>query len=195
MLPARIFCSIILAVFLMATSASARVTAQETVNYGQQILPIDCVYEVVDTGTQTLRYLTPETCPTDPNTPVTEEPQPSAATDAPATTPIIRPADSSSPRQTTQQTGPPGKPNAPADQHAELDPPNQQSNPSFAEMVDYVIKRYDIIILVVILSYLLVMLSGKHKKQTKPKPKTKPKRTKAKSTHKNHKSKKRTRGK
>lgn len=53
----------------MNMSASA-----ESTQFKQKILPIDCVYEVVDAGTQRLRYLTPATCPVDPGPPVVTEP-------------------------------------------------------------------------------------------------------------------------
>jgi hypothetical protein len=48
----------------------SNVTLAETTNFKQQILPIDCIYEVVDVGSQKLRYITPETCPIDPGPPV-----------------------------------------------------------------------------------------------------------------------------
>ena len=52
----------------------SNVAIAENTTYKQQILPIDCVYEVIDVGTQKLRYLTPETCPIDPGPPVITEP-------------------------------------------------------------------------------------------------------------------------
>ena len=56
---------LILALLFFSNIASA-----ETTNLKQQILPIDCIYEVVDVGSQKLRYITPETCPIDPGPPV-----------------------------------------------------------------------------------------------------------------------------
>lgn len=58
---------------LLVLTANTVVKAENT-SYKQQILPIDCVYEVIDVGTQKLRYLTPETCPIDPGPPVITEP-------------------------------------------------------------------------------------------------------------------------
>lgn len=55
--------------FLGTASAYA-----ETTTLRQQILPIDCIYEVIDVGTQKLRYLTPETCPIDPGPPTVTDP-------------------------------------------------------------------------------------------------------------------------
>ena len=40
-------------------------TQAEQTNLKVRILPIDCLFEVIDVGTQQLRYLTPETCPID----------------------------------------------------------------------------------------------------------------------------------
>lgn len=54
-------------------SIAVPVCAEESV-FKQQILPIDCLYEVVDVGTQKLRYLTPDTCPIDPGPPIITEP-------------------------------------------------------------------------------------------------------------------------
>ena len=50
------------------------VVGAETTNFRQQILPIACIYEVIDVGTQQLRYITPDTCPVDPGPPVVTEP-------------------------------------------------------------------------------------------------------------------------
>lgn len=60
--------------FFVITLSITSIASAEQTNYKQQILPIDCVYEVIDVGTQKLRYLTPETCPVDPGPPVITEP-------------------------------------------------------------------------------------------------------------------------
>jgi hypothetical protein len=64
--------SFLLLLFLMLTVHSF--ASAESTSYKQQILPIDCIFEVIDVGTQKLRYLTPETCPVDPGPPVITEP-------------------------------------------------------------------------------------------------------------------------
>lgn len=74
---------IILLALLIPTSG---VVYAENTTYKQQILPIDCIYEVIDVGTQKLRYLTPETCPIDPGPPVVTEPSGGGET-TPQTTP------------------------------------------------------------------------------------------------------------
>lgn len=67
------------------------VSIAETTTFKQQILPIDCVYEVIDVGTQKLRYITPESCPIDPGPPIVTEPP---------TTPVT-PVSPAQPTQTT----------------------------------------------------------------------------------------------
>lgn len=75
-------------IFLLVITASTAALA-ETTTFKQQILPINCVYEVVDTGTQQLRYVTPDTCPIDPGPPVVTEPaSPSSTVIAAPTTNI-----------------------------------------------------------------------------------------------------------
>lgn len=70
---------VIMSAFLLYGS----VAVAETTNFRQQVLPIDCVYEVVNVGTQQLRYITPETCPIDPGPPVVTEPvEPQIVTDS-----------------------------------------------------------------------------------------------------------------
>jgi hypothetical protein len=59
----------IIATFVFIVLFGAVAHAEQT-RFKQQILPIDCVYEIIDVGTQTLRYLTPDTCPVDPGPPV-----------------------------------------------------------------------------------------------------------------------------
>lgn len=49
---------------LLIIFSSPFVRAEQT-NLKVRILPIDCLFEVIDVGTQQLRYLTPETCPID----------------------------------------------------------------------------------------------------------------------------------
>lgn len=68
---------------LLLVLTANNVARAENTTYKQQILPIDCVYEVIDVGTQKLRYLTPETCPIDPGPPVITEP----SGETPETTP------------------------------------------------------------------------------------------------------------
>lgn len=63
-----------LAIFITLFISTTGIVSAEQTTYKQQILPIDCVYEVIDVGTQKLRYLTPETCPVDPGPPVITEP-------------------------------------------------------------------------------------------------------------------------
>lgn len=63
--------AIIIIVSLFMTSS---LVFAETTTFKQQILPIDCIYEVIDVGTQKLRYITPETCPIDPGPPIVTEP-------------------------------------------------------------------------------------------------------------------------
>ena len=46
----------------------------ESVKYKVRILPKDCIFEVIDIGTQELRFLTPETCPKDPIETIIEPP-------------------------------------------------------------------------------------------------------------------------
>jgi hypothetical protein len=65
---------VVLTLFLLPILTINTIAYAETTSYKQQILPIDCVYEVIDVGTQKLRYLTPETCPVDPGPPVITEP-------------------------------------------------------------------------------------------------------------------------
>jgi hypothetical protein len=69
--------------FLISLVPLSSVAIAENTTYKQQILPIDCIYEVIDVGTQKLRYLTPETCPIDPGPPVITEP----SVNVPANTP------------------------------------------------------------------------------------------------------------
>ena len=59
---------------LIIFSLSGTTVHAETTLFRQQILPIDCIYEVIDVGTQQLRYITPATCPVDPGPPVITEP-------------------------------------------------------------------------------------------------------------------------
>ena len=64
---------VLLLLFALLLAGTSTALAEVT-QFKQQILPIDCVYEVIDVGTQKLRYLTPETCPVDPGPPVVTEP-------------------------------------------------------------------------------------------------------------------------
>lgn len=66
-----IFTIFLLTCFLSVISQSVYA---ETFNSKLRILPIDCVFEVIDIGTQQLRFLTPETCPSEPIPPVVEPP-------------------------------------------------------------------------------------------------------------------------
>lgn len=68
--------------FLAVCTFATGVVSAEQTKYKQQILPIDCVYEVIDVGTQKLRYLTPATCPVDPGPPVVTEPPTETTPDA-----------------------------------------------------------------------------------------------------------------
>jgi hypothetical protein len=67
--------------FTIAILTLAGIATAEQTSYKQQILPIDCIYEVIDVGTQKLRYLTPETCPVDPGPPVITEPPTASSPD------------------------------------------------------------------------------------------------------------------
>ncbi len=59
--------------FLILVSGGS-VAVAETTSFQQQVLPIDCIYEVINVGTQQLRYITPDTCPIDPGPPVVTDP-------------------------------------------------------------------------------------------------------------------------
>lgn len=140
-------------------AVSGQAVAEETVNYGQQILPINCVYEVVDTGTQTLRYLTPETCPDPPTTePLDAVPSETTSQNPSQTTPasnFSRPTDqtpdtNSSPSQTTITPAP--APDNPA--------------PNTKLLLDVVTKRYDIILIVVAVIYVIIILAKQHRAPT-----------------------------
>ncbi|MCU0667316.1 MAG: hypothetical protein MUF85_01740 [Patescibacteria group bacterium] len=50
------------------------ISKAESTKYTQRILPIDCLYEVIDAGSQTLRFLTPDTCPIEPQDPIITNP-------------------------------------------------------------------------------------------------------------------------
>ncbi len=65
---------IYLLIGLFSIVIGSSVAGAEATNFRQQILPINCLYEVVNVGTQQLRYITPETCPIDPGPPVVTEP-------------------------------------------------------------------------------------------------------------------------
>lgn len=52
--------SLCLTIIALGTSAPAAIAQSD--NFSQRILPIDCVFQVVDTGTQQLIYLTPAKC-------------------------------------------------------------------------------------------------------------------------------------
>jgi hypothetical protein len=76
---------------LLILLGASSMSIAETTTFTQQILPIDCIYEVIDVGTQKLRYITPETCPIDPGPPIVTEPP-------------ISPVTPDSPAQSTQTT-------------------------------------------------------------------------------------------
>lgn len=70
---------ILLATITMVLIFSSPFLGAEQTNLKVRILPIDCLFEVIDVGTQQLRYLTPETCPID-EIPISPEENPTIPT-------------------------------------------------------------------------------------------------------------------
>jgi hypothetical protein len=128
----------IVLLFLMLLPLSGIALAENT-TYKQQILPIDCLYEVIDVGTQKLRYLTPETCPIDPGPPVITEPSGDTPVDNPEGTPdtnwvYIAPIAIAPPDTVTTETD------------------KGEVQGSTEEIIDIVIKNRDSIVLLTLLS-------------------------------------------
>lgn len=130
---------------LMVIIVGSSITIAETTNFRQQILPIDCIYEVVNAGTQQLRYITPETCPIDPGPPVVTEPPATNMIDGSVST---RPTWSfSSPVRLVRPSTASSQPNEPV-------PKKEPSVQGTVERVqDIVVNNRDALVLLVFASF------------------------------------------
>ena len=121
---------------------SGRVAAEETVSYGQQILPIDCLYEVVDSGTQTLRYLTPETCPVEPEPPIVSDTSNGGTPASLEPSSAETPASPSAIQWRSRQPAIPANSSEQLNGPAEIGPNSKEIIPDITAVLDFVIKRY-----------------------------------------------------
>lgn len=106
----------------------------ETTNFRQQVLPIDCIYEVINVGTQQLRYITPETCPIDPGPPIVTEPS--------VDEPINYPVATSGVVQTNWRY----RPQVSIAKPPSILPPSSQAEPTDNQTVQGTVERIDRII-------------------------------------------------
>lgn len=91
---------LLVAIIVVALGISRSVQATPT-KLSVEILPLNCVFEIIDTGTNQIRYITPKLCgkyvppdpppPTDPEIPPTTNPEEGDGTIAEEPSPVITP--------------------------------------------------------------------------------------------------------